>query len=431
MELFLGFYFGCMLMVILYNLHWYVITKEKSSIYYVGLRVSLTILVMQSILTTPLGEFYQALNRNVVFLFVLIFSKEFLGLRKNFHRLNTFVNYVIIFILSCFAYSAITGNYEIFDNPYSIMTFPLILLGCFVYSKGYDPAKYYVVAWGIAIVLLVISDLNEYRGLDFHPETPFSLIGQLIGSVILSYAISVKTGLIVREKEEQEKFMIHQAQLASMGQMLENISHQWGQPLNRIAAYIINLQMHIKENHNNNEYAMDALEQSQLQLEYMSNTMEDFTNFNKKHKNKNNFLVSDVVADVCKIVGPTLKKNGIVFEIIERSNFSVYSYQNELSQVVLNLVQNAQDALLKRQVRQAEVTLVIEKNYIRVQDNAGGIEPSAIDYIFDPYFTTKTQSSSLGLGLYMSKLILDKHFNASIEVVQNTDYTSFNIVFEE
>lgn len=431
MELFLGFYFGCMLMIILYNLHWYVITKEKSSIYYVGLRVFLTILVMQSILATPLDDFYQALNRNVVFVFVLVFSKEFLGLRNNFHRLNALVNYAIIFILSCFAYSAITGNYAIFDKPYSIMTSPLILLGCFVYSKGYDPAKYYVIAWGIAISLLAISDLNEYRGFGFYPEIPFSLVGQLIGSVILSYAISVKTGLIVKEKEEQEKFLIHQAQLASMGQMLENISHQWGQPLNRIAAYIINLQVHIKEHYNNNEYVMDALEQSQLQLEYMSNTIEDFTNFNKKSEDKSKFLVSNVAIDVYSIVGPTLKKNGIIFEIIERNDFSVCSYKNELSQVVLNLVQNAQDVLLKRKIRQAKITLVIEKNYIRVQDNAGGVEPNAIDYIFDPYFTTKTQSSSLGLGLYMCKLILNKHFNASIEVVQNTGCTSFNIVFEE
>jgi len=386
---------------------------------------------MQSILATPLDEFYQVLNTNVIFVFVFVFSKEFLGLRRNFYRLNAFVNYAMIFVLSCFAYSVITGHYEIFDKPYSIMTSPLILLGCFVYSKGYDPAKYYVIAWGIAISLLVISDLNEYRGFDFYPEIPFTLIGQLIGSVILSYAISVKTGLIVREKEEQEKVLIHQAKLASMGQMIENISHQWGQPLNRIAAYIINIQVYIKEHYNDNEYVIGALEQSQLQLEYMSNTIDDFTNFNKKSEAKSSFLVSDVVAGVYNIVGPTLKKNEIIFEIAERTDFSVYSYQNELSQVILNLVQNAQDVLLKRLVRQAKITLVIEKSYIRVQDNAGGVESDVIDYIFEPYFTTKMQGSSLGLGLYMSKLILDKHFNASIEVVQNAESTSFNIVFEE
>ncbi|PCJ24480.1 MAG: hypothetical protein COA96_09545, partial [SAR86 cluster bacterium] len=336
MELFLGFYFGFTLMIVLYNLHWYAITKEKSYLYYVGLRVSLMLTIVQSILATPLEEFYQVLNINVVFMFVFAFTKEFLGLRKSFYRLNAFVNYAMIFVLLCFVYSVIVGNYEIFDKPYSIMTSPLILLGCFVYSQGYAPAKYYVIGWGIAISLTGINDLNEYRGFDFYPEIPFTLIGQLIESVILSYAISVKTGLIIREKEEQEKVLIHQAKLASMGQMLENISHQWRQPLNRIATYIINVQVYIRERYNGDEYVMDALEQSQLQLDYMSNTIEDFTNFNEKSEDESGFLASDVAAGVYNIVGLTLEKNEIVFEIIEHSDFSIYSYQSELSQVVLN-----------------------------------------------------------------------------------------------
>jgi signal transduction histidine kinase len=115
--------------------------------------------------------------------------------------------------------------------------------------------------------------------------------------------------------------------------------------------------------------------------------------------------------------------------MICHQDFSIVSYPRELSQVVLNLIQNAQDALLKGQVVHPAIKVIIDNNKISVQDNAGGVEAVLIDRIFEPYFTTKSKTSSMGLGLYICKIILEKNFSAKIEFEKIKQTTSFNIIF--
>ena len=139
----------------------------------------------------------------------------------------------MLFVLFCFTYSIMTEHYTIFALPYSLVIAPLVSLGCFVYYQSkFKPAKYFVISWGISLSLIGIDDLAKYDIVYFYPDFPFTLLGHMIESIILSYAISEKTNLMVKEQELQRGILIHQAKLASMGQMLENISHQWRQPLN-------------------------------------------------------------------------------------------------------------------------------------------------------------------------------------------------------
>lgn len=430
MELFLGFYFGILSMILLYNLHWYRVTKDKSYLYYAIFKLFIIVVVLQNIQIIVIDKFFLILNANVIFVFILLFSREFLALNINSRRVYIIINNVIIFLLLCFAYSVINQHYSIYDLPYSLVLSPLILLGYFIYRKGFKPAKYYMIAWGISLALVGLSNLNEYKIAEFYPEIPFTLIGHIIESIILSYAITAKTNLLIKEKEQQSKMLIHQSKLASMGQMLENISHQWHQPLNRIATYIINMQTYIENTYKTEGYLLEVLNQSQLQLEYMSNTINDFTEFNKQSKNRETFLASSVVDDVYNIVDQMLSKNNISFEMNKINDFSIFSYPNELAQVILNLVQNSQDILIKRHVKQPIIRVAIDENKISVQDNAGGIAVEIVDRIFEPYFTTNSKSSSLGLGLYISKMILEKHFNGLIEIEQAEQITSFNILFD-
>ena len=153
---------------------------------------------------------------------------------------------------------------------------------------------------------------------------------------------------MVKEQELQRGILIHQAKLASMGQMLENISHQWRQPLNRISTFIINMQKHINDKYKEEDYLINTLNQSQLQLEYMSNTINDFTDFNQQAKHKETFLASSVIDSVRTIVDQTLEKNNIQFEMICHQDFSIVSYPRELSQVVLNLIQECTGCIAKK-----------------------------------------------------------------------------------
>lgn len=429
MELFLGFFLGSLSMIIMYNFHWYLITKEKSFLYY-GIYIILLILViLESIMITVGNNFIIVLTTTMLLVFILLFSKEFLSLNRRFKKLNFCFNITSIFLLSCFLYSVITKDYDIFDQPYSLILSPLVAIGLYTYKKGFKPAKYYIISYGITLTLVGLADINKFTSIRFYETIPFDLVGNIIGAIILSYAIFVKTELIVKEKEEQSKILIHQSKLASMGQMLENISHQWRQPLQRISVFIINMQMYIYNNYKKEKYLLDILNQSQVQLEYMSNTINDFTDFNQKNKNKNNFSVSTVIEDVNSIIGETLAQNNIKFDKEIYNDFLIYSYQNELAQVVLNLIQNAQDVLIKRKIKEPNIRVIISENKISIQDNAGGIEDNIIDHIFEPYFTTNSKNRSLGLGLYMSKLILEKYFTAKIEVKKTNEYTIFNILF--
>lgn len=360
---------------------------------------------------------------------MLLFSKEFLSLKSNFRKINALLNTGIAFILLCFIYSLYSGDFDIYSQPYSLVFCPLIFIGWYVYRKGFKPAKVYSIAWGLSLALVGVYDLNKFGVFSFYSSVPFDSIGHIVESVILSYAISVKVNLIVEDKEQQNKILIRQARLASMGQMLENISHQWRQPLNRSSTYIINMQVYINNEYSDDGYLIKELDQLQLQLEYMSNTINDFTNFNRQSEGKEDFLVSTVIYDVKKILGDTLESNNIIFEIDNLKDFRVTSYKNELAQVVLNLIQNAQDVLQQRQVEAGMIKVVVNGNVISVQDNAGGVEPGMINNIFDPYFSSNNKPGSLGLGLYMSRIILEKYFNAKIEVKHSDQYTSFDILF--
>jgi len=249
-------------MICLYNLHWYNVTKEKSYLYYAIFKAFIILIYLQLTQIFVINEFTVILNANFIFIFILFFSKEFLNLKINAKRINILINIIIVFIILFFLFSITTGDYSYYDLPYSLVLSPLVLLGFFIYRTGYHPAKFFTLGWGISLPLIGLTELNEYRIAVFYPDIPFTLI-------------SAKTYLIVKEKEEQSKILIHQAKLASMGHMLENISHQWRQPLNRISSFIINMQMHIRDKYKNEEYLPDMLNKTQLQIEYMSSTIND------------------------------------------------------------------------------------------------------------------------------------------------------------
>jgi len=429
MELFLGFYFGILTAVALFNFQWYTLTKEKSYLYYAVFKCLMILLILQVTKIIVINQFILILNTTVLLVALFLFSKELLGLKDDFKAFNRIINSMILIVVLSFLYTASSGDYSIFDQPYSLVLSPLVVLGYFVYRSGFKPAIYFVASWSVALMLVGLNDLNVREIVSFYPSIPFGLIGHLVESVVLSYAIFLKTHLIIKEKEEQCEVLIHQSKLVALGQMLENIAHQWRQPLNRVSAFMVNMQVYISNKYKNEEYLIETLNQSQLQVEYMSNTLNDFTNFNNQTKEKEEFLISSVIDEVHNIIGQTLTNNNILFETKLEEDFPLYSYQSELTQVILNLIQNAQDELIKRASNNPTIKVVVHKNSISVQDNVGGIDAEVVNHIFDPYFTTKDKSSSSGLGLYMSKMILEKSFNADIEIKQSEQCTSFNIIF--
>ena len=219
-----------------------------------------------------------------------------------------------------------------------------------------------------------------------------------------------------KKREAQEKMLQQQHRLAQMGEMIAMIAHQWRQPLSAISAASGALEMKAKLGKLDVKMAIDISKKIREFSNHLSSTIDDFRNFFKSDKKKERTSFSKIVDDVLKIIVTSLESNNIKLNIIKKEDEEFESYENELKQVVLNLIKNAEDALIENGVENPAIDIIIDKKNIVVMDNAGGIPKDIIDRIFDPYFSTKKKKDGTGLGLYMSKIIVQDHCGGKLTV---------------
>ncbi len=227
----------------------------------------------------------------------------------------------------------------------------------------------------------------------------------------------------VREKDKQ---MTQQARFAALGEMIGNIAHQWRQPLSAINTTASGMKIQIQLGITNDEEIDDSFGKIMGYVDFLTQTIEDFRGFFKEDKEKINFNVIDPLAKTISITSAIYKDNNIelINDCVNDEKFISNGMPSELSQVFLNVLNNAKDATNDNKIesRFVHISSAVENgfNVVYIQDNAGGIPDAIIDKIFDPYFTTKHQSQGTGIGLYMSKEIIEKHMNGSIEVKNKT-----------
>ncbi|MDX1808843.1 MAG: HAMP domain-containing sensor histidine kinase [Sulfurospirillaceae bacterium] len=222
----------------------------------------------------------------------------------------------------------------------------------------------------------------------------------------------------IKERTKQGQLLIQQSKLASMGSMIGNIAHQWRQPLSEINAILLNMQVKKEYNDLDNDTFKESIEECDLILSHMSNTINDFQNFFKPSKEKTKFSLQEACRNASFIIESSLKYNNIKFNIDIKNDYQVFGYPREFSQAVLNILSNAKDALLERGIKDPYITLTLKKGkqyaLVKIEDNAGGINEDVIERIFEPYYTTKHARQGTGIGLYMSKIIIEENMNGYI-----------------
>ena len=224
----------------------------------------------------------------------------------------------------------------------------------------------------------------------------------------------------INKRLEQEQILIQQSKLASMGEMIGNIAHQWRQPLAQISAIHMNMKVTYDFNKFTKEYMEMKLKEANKLTAYMSQTISDFQNFFKPQGEKEEFSVEKACRDAFFILESSLKYHGIdvTFNITEDT--IIHGYKNEYSQVILNILSNAKDILIERNIQNPKIDIEIKNgnNYaiVKIKDNAGGVDKSIIEKIFEPYFTTRHQTQGTGIGLYMSKNIIERNMQGYINV---------------
>ncbi len=237
----------------------------------------------------------------------------------------------------------------------------------------------------------------------------------------------------VEKNREKDRFLFQQSRLASMGEMIANIAHQWRQPLSElnITLYKMNKLYH-KDGSEKDIIFEDSYAHAKKIIAKMSETIEDFRNFFSPTRQSEEFLVSHVAQEAVDIMQGTLERNDIRVVIEVKKETQIKGYFNEFSQVLINLINNAIDAFCNKKVKNRLIYIEIDTSeqgdaIIEVSDNAGGIEETIIDKIFEPYFSTKHASVGTGLGLYMSEMIIKNSMLGTILVKNKNDGVCFTI----
>jgi len=218
----------------------------------------------------------------------------------------------------------------------------------------------------------------------------------------------------IAKTQEKDQLLMHQSKLAALGEMLGNIAHQWRHPLTRLSLLIQNLSMAYEKNRLDKEYVENFQQKALSQIEYMSQTIDDFTNFFKKDTKKETFCPKEIIEQALQLMDARIKQNKLEIKFDIENTEPVEGYKSEFSQVILNIINNAIDILKERNIEDKKIWIRIKGKTIEIEDNAGGIPEDIKDKIFEPYFTTKFQSQGTGIGLYMSRVIITQHFDGEL-----------------
>jgi PAS domain S-box-containing protein len=223
---------------------------------------------------------------------------------------------------------------------------------------------------------------------------------------------------------EKDQLFMQQSRQAAMGEMINNIAHQWRQPLNVIAITIQDLMVTYEEGECSDEYVDNTVKQIMNQVLHMSQTIDDFRNFLKPDQEIKQFNLREAVKKTLVLVGDSFKSQNIAIDTEVQEDLIVTGYQNEYCQALLNILNNARDVLTERKIvsPRIQINLFREgfRNVTTISDNADGIPDAIIDRIFEPYFTCKDADKGTGIGLHISKTIIEKRMNGTISV-RNTD----------
>jgi len=234
----------------------------------------------------------------------------------------------------------------------------------------------------------------------------------------------------IEKNKLKEKIMFHQSKLVSIGEMINSIAHQWRQPLNSINSAVMGIDTSLMKNDIENEEINRKLEEIEVQTQYMSKTIEDFSNFLNPNKHKDYYDLKVIGEKAFTILHTKLSKYNISFKLIEKQKSSVYCIEGEIIQVIIVILNNAIDALKEKRISTPEIQIHIDKNQISIEDNAGGIKKDNINSVFLPYFTTKKADEGLGIGLHLAKAIIEESNNGKISVENSKNGAKFKIVFE-
>jgi C4-dicarboxylate-specific signal transduction histidine kinase len=236
----------------------------------------------------------------------------------------------------------------------------------------------------------------------------------------------------VENNRVKDRQLIQQSRLAQMGEIISMIAHQWRQPLTAISASSAFLEVKSRQQQVDPQIVMKKAREISSISNHLSKTIDDFRDFFKPDNKKEITSFDEIMESVQRITEASLEYRNIQLEMTLQCHDRFMTYANKVKQVVLNLIQNAEDALIDREVAEPHISIRTYKKdracILEVEDNAGGISEVVMEKIFDPYFSTKKKKEATGLGLYMSKVIIEEHCGGELKVKNLEKGACFTII---
>ncbi len=248
----------------------------------------------------------------------------------------------------------------------------------------------------------------------------------------LNESLEIKVQKEIEKNREKEQLLVQKSKFIALGEMISNIAHQWRQPLSELSSILMYIKFKQSIKALDENTMNQKLQEADKVLDFMSHTIDDFRNFFMPKKEKEEFYLNKVVDVVINIVSSTLKNYDIRLEINIDEKIVLKTYLNEYEQVLLNIINNAKDVLIEKKIENPYIKIRAQEevNHIilTIEDNGGGVLVEPKGKIFEPYFTTKENSNGTGIGLYMSKIIVEKNMKGKLRVKNTKEGAKFAII---
>jgi signal transduction histidine kinase len=427
-----GLFFGGMLLMMFYNLFLYFLLKFRAYLYYVSYTFWLTVYFAglfgfsQRYFADYTWIFY--ISSGAFFVSMTLFIQSILNLKKQLPKVNMMLNFFIGYFIIATIINIIMIEYQQFLYAQSLFNLFFMLVPLYVvmvifityylaYFKKDSIARIYSWIWtlvsfiGLLLPLVYLNIIETDIPSDYIFQF-LMLFEVLCFSFILAYRIKV----IQKEKSEHQALLVEQTKLASMGEMISTIAHQWRQPLSEINGVVLNMDIDYRKKNLNKNRFNAYLNDIEDTTSYLSKTIHDFMNLFSHKKELEEFLLLDTLISTKRLASMFMKEK-IIFS--NEANIKMVGYQSELIQALLIVIHNSIDAARENNISAIitiEAKALNNSVCIDIEDNCGGIAEEIQKDIFNPYFTTKHESKGTGLGLYILKMIIEKSMLGSVSI---------------
>lgn len=312
----------------------------------------------------------------------------------------------------------------------------------YIWYKASDKSRYIAAYTKLNNGWILVSAQPETTVMTSAADTRKTLLTTMLLTimVIIGFtAVLIRRyyGPVVESAEQNEIIIINQSRQAKLGEMIGNIAHQCKQPLNSINIDIANMKDDYYASELSPENFDRYTEKMKDNITIMSDTITDFADFLKPDRKKETFLINDVIEKVLSMMAESLKINKIKVEFNADRKISVTNYRNELTQCIFNILENARDAASASAPDARQISIELSEDFaekmihINIFNTGSVISEEAGRHIFTPYFSTKEAKGGTGLGLYLTKQIIENHFNGRVYYTNNDEGVTFTIEFKE